>query len=375
MTHASKKIGHAQIPRRRCSRKVTVGAVPIGGGSPVSVQSMTNTHTRDVDATVKQIRRLEACGCQIVRIAVATREDARALGQIKREVRIPIVADVHFDPALAVAAIEHGADKVRVNPGNMRNRAKLARLAATARERKIPIRIGVNSGSIRTRARGARVDESAKTVELMVEGALAGASFFEKHGCPDLVLSLKSSSVVDTVEAYRAVAKLTDYPLHLGVTAAGPAEIGLVRNAVGIGTLLLAGIGDTIRVSLTGPPEDEVRAGLEILRSVGLRKDGICILSCPTCSRCEIDLAAVVDEVRARLPRTRRPLTVAVMGCVVNGPGEAREADVGIVAGKSDGFLFRADRQPLRVPRAKLVDRLAQAVEELLASPPDGKRA
>ena len=214
------------------------------------------------------------------------------------------------------------------------------------------------------------MNRADKTLELMVKGALAGASFFEKHGCPNLVLSLKSSSVVDTVEAYRRVARLTDYPLHLGVTAAGPAETGIVRNAVGIGALLLDGIGDTIRVSLTGPPEEEVRAGLEILRSAGLRQDGIRILSCPTCSRCDIDLAAVVEEVRARLPRTRQPLTVAVMGCVVNGPGEAREADVGVVAGKSDGFLFRGDQTPRRIPRGKLVDRLVEAVEELLASRP-----
>ena len=327
---------------------------------------MTNTPTRDVDATVAQIARLEACGCDIVRVAVATSEDADALSQIKSRTHVPLVADVHYDPALAVRAIERGADKVRVNPGNMKDEAKLARLVNVARARGIPIRVGINSGSVRPRGAGAAIDTSTPMVDEMVNAAMRGIEFFEKRDFHDLVLSLKSSNVRETIDAYRRLAEVTSYPLHLGVTAAGAAHAGTIRNTLGIGALLLSGIGDTIRVSLTGPPEDEVRVGREILRCVGAATGGINLISCPTCSRCEIDLAAVVEEVRARLPETDKSLTVAIMGCVVNGPGEAREADVGLVAGKTDGFLFKEDQAPVRVPAHEMVVRLLEEIEALL---------
>jgi len=327
---------------------------------------MTNTPTRDVDATVAQIARLEACRCDIVRVAVATVDDADALSDIKSGIHIPLVADVHYDPALAVRAIERGADKVRVNPGNMTDEAKLARLADVAREKGVPIRIGINSGSVRPRGAGAKIDTSTPMVDEMVAAAMRGVEFFEKRGFGDLVLSLKSSSVHETVDVYRRLADTTSYPLHLGVTAAGAGRTGTIRNTLGIGALLLSGIGDTIRVSLTGPPEEEVRVGREILRMVGAAPGGINVISCPTCSRCEIDLTAVVEEVCARLPETDQPLTVAIMGCVVNGPGEAREADLGLVAGNTDAFLFKADDPPVRVPAGEMVARLIEEVDALL---------
>lgn len=327
---------------------------------------MTNTPTRDVDATVSQIARLEACKCDIVRVAVATAEDADALSDIKSGIHIPLVADVHYDPALAVRAIERGADKVRVNPGNMKDQAKLVTLVDVARDRAIPIRIGLNSGSVRPRRAGAEIDTSTPMVDEMVTAAMRGIEFFERRGFHDLVVSLKSSSVRDTIAACRRLAEATSHPLHLGVTAAGPAHAGTIRNTLGIGALLLMGIGDTIRVSLTGPPEDEVRVGREILRSVGAASGGINIISCPTCSRCEIDLAATVEDVRARLPETGKSLTVAIMGCVVNGPGEAREADLGLVAGKTDGFLFKGDQPPVRVSADDMVARLLEEIDALL---------
>jgi len=366
MSDGSTEQEAACLSGRRPSRSVRVGTVEIGGGAPITVQSMTTTPTSDVRATVDQIRQLEECGCQIVRVAVAQKEDALALAEIRKEVPIPVVADVHFNPDLAVLAIEQGADKVRMNPGNMKNARKLERLADVIRERGTPVRIGVNSGSVRERGKGGRIDTSSDAVELMVESLLQSISFFEERGCHQLVLSLKSSSVQETIEGYRRIAGLTDLPLHVGVTAAGPPDIGVVRNAVGIGTLLAMGIGDTIRVSLTGPPEKEVLAGIEILRSLGLRRGGIRLVSCPTCSRCQTDLVGLVEDVRRRLPRTKKELTVAVMGCIVNGPGEAREADVGIVAGKVHGFLFRPGLEAQRVPPNEVVERLVEAVEEIL---------
>ena len=366
MSDAPREQEAKDLSGRRLSRPVRVGTVEMGGDAPISVQSMTTAHTSDVDATVDQIHRLEECACQIVRVAVEGKDDALALGEIRKQVSIPVVADVHFDPSLAVLAIEQGADKVRVNPGNMKSAKKLDRLAAVIRERGTPVRIGVNSGSVRKRDKGGQIDTSASAVELMVKSLLGSVAFFEKRGCHKLVLSLKSSSVLETIEGYRRIAALTDLPLHVGVTAAGPPDLGVVRNAVGIGTLLAMGIGDTIRVSLTGPPEKEVEAGIEILRSLGLRRGGIRLVSCPTCSRCQTDLVGIVEEVRRRLPRTREELTVAVMGCIVNGPGEAREADVGIVVGKVDGFLFMPGEEARRVPPNELVDRLMEAVEELL---------
>jgi len=357
----------ATSPFRRRTRAVRVGPVTIGGDAPVSVQSMTNTATTDVDATVAQIARLAAGGCDIARLAIATRDDARALEAIKPQAALPLVADVHYDPDLAVAAVEAGADKVRVNPGNMKDRAKLDRLAAVLRERGVPVRVGVNSGSVRARAAGARIDSSTPMVDAMTDALFEGVRFFQTRGVDAIVLSAKASDVRDTIETYRRIARLTELPLHLGVTAAGPPDVGVVRNAIGIGALLAEGIGDTIRVSLTGAPEEEVRVGREILRSLGLAPGGIRVISCPTCSRCEVDLAAWVERVRAGLPETGPSLTVAVMGCVVNGPGEAREADVGIVAGRSDAFLFTPGNAPARVPCDEAVARLVAAVRAILA--------
>ena len=355
----------SQFPRRK-SRAVLKGKVQVGGGAPVSVQSMTKTHTEDVDATVRQIHELEALGCDVIRVAVPTMAAARAIGEIKKQIRIPLVADIHFDHNLALEAIARGADCVRINPGNMRSRDDVAAVVRAAREAGISIRVGVNSGSIRPRD-AEQPSDQPDLVALMVATVLDHCSFIESLGFGDLILSLKASDVPTTLAAYRAVAVRCDYPLHLGVTAAGPVGPATVKSAVGIGALLAEGIGDTIRVSLTGPPHDEVRLGHGILRALGFERSGVEIISCPTCGRCEIDLVRLVEEVRSRMPATDRPLTVAVMGCVVNGPGEAAEADVGIAGGKGFGFLFRAGRKVRKVPERELADALVQEVKTILS--------
>jgi len=352
--------------KRRKSRAVKIGDVQVGGGAPVSVQSMTKTHTDDVAATVRQIKRLERAGCEIIRVAVPTDAAARAIPDIKREINIPLVADIHFRYDLAVKSIEAGADAIRINPGNMPDRRKLRGIVLLARERGIPIRIGVNSGSIRPRGKGTR---EGNLVNLMVRHTLKFCRYFESLGFRDIILSLKASNCMDTMEAYRKVAGKCDYPLHLGLTAAGPPDSALVKSAIAIGGLLSEGIGDTIRVSFTGSPEAEVKAGIEILKALGLREEGIEIISCPTCGRCEIDLVRLVGEVKralARVPEPRRKLKVAIMGCVVNGPGEAREADIGIAGGKGFGFLFKRGRKLKRVPEKQLVAALISGINEML---------
>jgi len=351
---------------RRKTRPVSVGPVQIGGGAPVSVQSMTKTHTEQVAPTVQQIQELAELGCQIVRCAVPNRRAARALAEVVRRSPLPVIADTHFDPHLALLAIEAAVAGVRVNPGTVRDKAGLREVFRSAAQARIKVRIGVNSGSVRPR-RGVQVVPGARgadLAELMVAEALRCCEAAEAEGCTSLVVSLKASDVPTTIRAYRLAAERCDYPFHLGVTAAGPPEQSLVKSAIGIGTLLAEGIGDTIRVSMTGPPHQEVTAALKILETLGLREPcGPQIISCPTCGRCEIDLPALVREVERRLAGCRKNLRVAIMGCVVNGPGEAAEADVGVAGGRDFGYVFRKGRRVRKCPAAELPDALMAEIE------------
>jgi (E)-4-hydroxy-3-methylbut-2-enyl-diphosphate synthase len=341
------------------------GSVQVGGGAPVSVQSMTNTHTEDVAATVRQIRELEALGCQIIRVAVPAMPAAEAIAAIKPQIGIPLVADIHFDHRLALESIRRGADCVRINPGNLRSRDDVAEVVRAAADAGISIRVGVNSGSIRPRD-GSSVAREDDLITLMVDAALADCEFFDSLGFRNVLVSLKASDVMTTIAANRAFAARCDIPLHLGVTEAGTREDSTIKSSIGIGTLLAEGIGDTIRVSMTGPPHDEVRVGHDILRALGLEKSGVNVVSCPTCGRCQIDLAKLVDEVKAKMPPVDRPLTVAVMGCVVNGPGEAVEADVGIAGGKGFGFVFREGKKLRKVPEERLAEELVREIRALV---------
>lgn len=343
------------------TRTVFVGGVPVGGGNAVSVQSMTNTDTRDAAATVAQIHALEAAGCDIVRVAVPDEAAARAVAQIKREIHIPLVADIHFDYRLALLCMENGVDKVRINPGNIGDQAKVRAVCDMAKEKHIPIRIGVNGGSLEKHL---LQKYGAPTAQALVESALAHAALLEECGFYDIVLSLKASDVPTMIEAYRLAHEACDYPLHLGVTEAGTYESGIVKSAVGIGTLLSSGIGDTIRVSLTDDPVREVSAGIEILKSLGLRKSGVTFVSCPTCGRCQIDLIGIANEVYERVKHLDKDIKIAVMGCAVNGPGEARDADIGIAGGDGIGLLFKKGEIVRRVPQAKIVDTLMQEIEQ-----------
>jgi len=346
---------------RRLTRKVRVGGVEIGGDAPVSVQSMTNTPTADVAATVGQIKRLEAAGCDIVRVAVPDRKAAGAIKEMKAAITIPLVADIHFDHKLALAALESGADKLRINPGNIGSRDKVEEVARAAKERGVPIRVGVNAGSIDRSRYG------MPSAEALVESALDEVRVLEELAFEDIVISLKAFDVPMTIAAYKRASKLCDYPLHLGVTEAGLAWEGTIRSSVGIGTLLAEGIGDTLRVSLTADPVEEVRVGIEILSALGLREKPFTLISCPTCGRCAIDISAIASEARRRLEEKppSRPITVAVMGCVVNGPGEASLADVGIAGGKGAGALFAKGVMLRKVSESALVDELMKEVERL----------
>lgn len=343
------------------TRTVFVGGVPVGGGNAVSVQSMTNTDTRDAAATVAQIHALEAAGCDIVRVAVPDEAAARAIAQIKREIHIPLVADIHFDYRLALLCMENGVDKVRINPGNIGDQSKVRAVCDMAKEKHIPIRIGVNGGSLEKHL---LQKYGAPTAQALVESALAHAALLEECGFYDIVLSLKASDVPTMIEAYRLAHEACDYPLHLGVTEAGTYESGIVKSAVGIGTLLSSGIGDTIRVSLTDDPVREVSAGIEILKSLGLRKSGVTFVSCPTCGRCQIDLIGIANEVYERVKHLDKDIKIAVMGCAVNGPGEARDADIGIAGGDGIGLLFKKGEIVRRVPQAKIVDTLMREIEQ-----------
>ncbi|MGB3081692.1 MAG: flavodoxin-dependent (E)-4-hydroxy-3-methylbut-2-enyl-diphosphate synthase [Candidatus Omnitrophota bacterium] len=330
--------------KRRKTRTVSVGNVKIGSDHPVSIQSMTKTDTSNVEATVRQIRDLESAGCEIVRVAVKNIEDAKAIKNIKQDIIIPLVADIHFDCELAIEAIEQGADKIRVNPGNIYKSNEVEKIIDSASSANIPIRIGVNSGSLRGDTRG-----SGDIADRMVKSALEYIDLFRKKRFHNLIISLKGSEVPSTVKAYRKIAKECDYPLHLGITAAGLPHEGVVRSSVGLGALLMDGIGDTIRVSLTGNPLLEVDTGRRILNSIGTRHFGPHIIACPTCGRCQVDLVSIVKELEEELkpaagrqPQiTDKQLVIAVMGCEVNGPGEAKDADIGIAFGKGKGAIFR----------------------------------
>ncbi len=327
------------------TKQVFVGHIPMGSGAPVTVQSMTNTDSRDAEATLAQIRALAASGCDIVRLSVYDQDCVKALRDIIPASPVPLVADIHFDHRLAIGAIEAGIAKVRINPGNVGGEAKVAELADCLKTHHIPVRIGVNSGSIE---KDILARDGGVTARGMVESALNHARMLEKRGFDDLVLSMKATDVRLTVEAYRLAARLCEYPLHVGVTEAGLPGMGTIKSAIGIGSLLLDGIGDTIRVSLTGDPTREGTAGLEILRAIGLRT-GVDVISCPTCGRTCIDVEGIASRVRDELAGYKRPLRVAVMGCVVNGPGEAREADIGIAGGKTGGMLFVRGEAPVTV--------------------------
>ena len=349
-------------PRRK-TRAVRVGSVVVGGDAPISVQSMTTTDTRDTAATVAEIRRLEAAGCEIARVAVPDREAANLLGAIKRDIAIPLVADIHFDYRLALIAAEQGVDCLRINPGNIGERSRIEAVVKAARERGISIRIGVNAGSLEE---DILERHGYPTAEGMVESALRHIRILEDLDFFDIKLSLKASSPLLAVEAYRLMAGHCDYPFHLGITEAGPLVPGTVKSSIGLGLLLAEGIGDTIRVSLTEDPVEEVKVGFEILKALRLRHKGVNIISCPSCGRLEIDLFQLVKEVESRLAHVREPLDIAVLGCVVNGVGEGREADFGIAGGKGVGLLFRKGEIVRKVKEADLADALVDLVESSL---------
>ncbi|MDX3570415.1 flavodoxin-dependent (E)-4-hydroxy-3-methylbut-2-enyl-diphosphate synthase [Streptomyces sp. ID05-47C] len=346
------------IAARRVARQIQVGPVAVGGGAPVSVQSMTTTRTSDIGATLQQIAELTASGCQIVRVACPTQDDADALATIARKSQLPVIADIHFQPKYVFAAIEAGCAAVRVNPGNIKQfDDKVKEIAKAAKEHGTPIRIGVNAGSLDRRL---LQKYGRATPEALVESALWEASLFEEHGFGDIKISVKHNDPVVMVEAYRQLAAQSDYPLHLGVTEAGPAFQGTIKSAVAFGALLSQGIGDTIRVSLSAPPVEEVKVGIQILESLNLRQRGLEIVSCPSCGRAQVDVYKLADEVTAGLEGMEVPLRVAVMGCVVNGPGEAREADLGVASGNGKGQIFVKGEVVKTVPESKIVETLIE---------------
>ncbi|KAB1905345.1 flavodoxin-dependent (E)-4-hydroxy-3-methylbut-2-enyl-diphosphate synthase [Micromonospora tulbaghiae] len=346
---------------RRASRQIMVGPVPVGGGAPVSVQSMTTTLTADVNATLQQIAELTASGCQIVRVAVPSQDDVEALPAIAKKSQIPVIADIHFQPKYVFAAIDAGCAAVRVNPGNIRQfDDKVKEIARAAGDAGTPIRIGVNAGSLDKRL---LAKYGKATAEALVESALWECSLFEEHGFRDIKISVKHNDPVVMIRAYRLLAEKCDYPLHLGVTEAGPAFQGTIKSAVAFGALLAEGIGDTIRVSLSAPPVEEIKVGNAILESLGLRERGLEIVSCPSCGRAQVDVYKLAEEVTAGLEGLPVPLRVAVMGCVVNGPGEAREADLGVASGNGKGQIFVKGKVVKTVPEAQIVETL---IEEAL---------
>lgn len=343
------------------TRQILVGNVPIGGGAPVAIQSMLNTKTTDVEGCLAQIRKLQTAGCQIARLAVPNMEAAQAFSQICQASELPLVADIHFDYKLAIAAAEGGAAKIRINPGNIGGEDRVEAVVSACKERKIPIRIGVNGGSLDKKL---LEKYGHPTAEALVESAFEHLALLEKFGFYDTCVSMKSSTVPTMVQAARLFRQKCDYPLHIGVTETGPVKMGLMKSAMGIGALLLDGIGDTIRVSLTDDPVEEVYAAKDILKAAGLRKEGVNIISCPTCGRTKIDLIGLVNQVDAALKDCDKPITVAVMGCVVNGPGEAREADIGIAGGDGCGMLFEKGKQVAKLPYEELLPALLKRIEE-----------
>lgn len=340
---------------RTRTKVVKIGNRLIGGGNPILIQSMTNTKTEQVEATVAQIRALEAAGCDIIRCAVPTMEAAEALKEIRKRISIPLVADIHFDYKLALAAIRHGADKIRINPGNIGSRERVRAVMEAAKERNIPIRVGVNSGSLEKEL---LEKYGGVTAEGLVESALNQAALIEDMGYDNLVISIKASDVMMCARAHELIASRTDHPLHVGITEAGTLYSGNIKSAVGLGIILYQGIGDTVRVSLTGDPLEEVKSAKRILKTLGLRKGGIEVVSCPTCGRTQIDLIGLANQVETMVQEIPLDIKVAVMGCVVNGPGEAREADIGIAGGKGVGLLIKKGEIVRKVPEGELVEAL-----------------
>ena len=341
---------------------MNIGGVVIGGGAPVALQSMCSTATEDVAATVAQILRLEQAGCQIIRVAVPTMEAAAAIGAIKKAIHIPLVADIHFDYRLALRCAAEGVDKIRINPGNIGSHERVRAVAETCREHRIPIRIGVNGGSLE---KPLLAKYGGVTAQALVDSAMGHVQLLNDCGFDDICLSVKCSHVPTNMAAYSLLSRETDYPLHLGVTEAGTPEMGVLKSAIGIGGLLCQGVGDTIRVSLTADPVEEVIAAKKILQAAGIRKSGPDLISCPTCGRTKYDMIPIAREVERRLQGCTKPITVAVMGCAVNGPGEARSADVGIAGGDGEGLLFRKGEILYKVPQDKLVDALMAEIERL----------
>ena len=349
--------------KRKMTRQISIGDVKIGGGAPISVQSMTNTKTTDTNSTVAQIKALVDAGCDIVRVAVPDMSAAENIYNIKSQVDVPLVADIHCDYRLALKAIEQGIDALRINPGNIGDEERVKAVVEAAKIRNIPIRIGVNAGSLDKKllAKYGKV-----TAEALVESALEHIRILEKLNFYDIKISLKAHDVPLTLDAYRLMSETVDYPLHLGITEAGTVNTGIIKSAVGIGALLAEGIGDTFRISLTGDPVNEVKVANEILKALGLKEYGPTLISCPTCGRCNIDLPSIAEKVEQRLSGITKPIKVAVMGCAVNGPGEARDADIGIAGGKGEGLVFRKGEVINKVPEDKLVDALFEELDKLI---------
>jgi (E)-4-hydroxy-3-methylbut-2-enyl-diphosphate synthase len=349
--------------KRKKTRVITIGQKKIGGTNPILVQSMCNTDTRNVQATAMQIKDLEKEGCEIIRVAVLDMAAAKALGRIKKKIKIPLVADIHFDYRLAIESIKAGADKIRINPGNIGSQDRLAQVVKAARIKNIPIRVGVNSGSLEREI--LKKHKGHPTARALVESAIKNIRLLEKMNFYNIVVSIKSTSVIQTIEAHRLLAEKINYPLHLGITEAGPPSTGIIKSAVGLGTLLAEGIGDTIRVSLTADPVDEVKAGWEILKALNLRTRGREIISCPTCGRTQIDLISLVKKVEALTIDLKKPIKIAVMGCAVNGPGEAREADIGVAGGKKTGIIFRKGKVIKTVKEKDILQALMKEIKKL----------
>lgn len=347
--------------KRRLSKEVSVGSLKIGGNNPISIQSMTNTDTRDAKATIAQIKKLEEVGCDVVRVAVPDMEAAKNIGEIKSNVNIPVIADIHFDYRLALESIDQGVDGVRINPGNIGNIDRVKMVVNKCKENNLKIRIGVNGGSLE---KDLLEKYGSATAEALVESALRHVKILEDLEFYNIVISLKSSDIYKTIDAYELISKKVDYPLHIGITESGSVKKGTIKSSIGVGALLLKGIGDTIRISLTGDPTEEVIVGKEILRSLDLLNDKIKVVSCPTCGRCNIDLISVVNEVEDKISKIDKDITVAIMGCAVNGPGEAKEADIGIAGGKGEGLLFKKGEIVRKIKGDNLVEELLSEIDK-----------
>ena len=347
---------------RKTTKTVDIGGVKIGGNNPVAIQSMCNTDTRDVKATVNQILRLEEAGCEIIRVAVPDKEAAAAVANIKKAIHIPLVVDIHFDYRLALECMKNGADKVRINPGNIGGTDRVKKVVETAKERSVPIRIGVNGGSLEKEL----IEKyGGPTADALVESAMRHVKILENEDFDNTVVSINISNVPVLIEAYRKFSEISDLPLHIGVTEAGTLRSGIIKSAIGIGSLLSGGIGDTMRVSLTADPVEEIYAAYDIQRILGLRKKGVQLVSCPTCGRTRINLIEIANEVEKRLANVDKDITVAVMGCAVNGPGEAREADIGIAGGCGEGLIFRKGQIIKKVPENRIIDELMNEIEKI----------